>query len=101
MQQPKKQFCEYRNETKDPFVKLFYDILSRYHKDDYDIAIAGMSPTLRDIIVACNERLQIQRESSELLSLISDVSSSLDDYVIFIFDRKANRETYLQFLPTK
>lgn len=53
-----KHFCEYRNEATDPFVQLFYDILSRYHTHDYDIAISGMSDGLRDIIMACNEKLQ-------------------------------------------
>ncbi len=92
MPQPKKQFCEYRNQSKDPFVQLFYEVLNRFHKDDYDIAIAEMSPTLRDIIVACNERLQSQGESSALSYLINEVVCHYDSKVFYIFDDEGNMQ---------
>lgn len=60
MPKPEKYFCEYRNEATDPFVQLYYDILSRFHVNDYNKALEGMSDKMRQIIMACNERLQSQ-----------------------------------------
>lgn len=54
-----KFFVEYRKEAKDPFVQLYYETLSCFHVNDYGKALEGMSDKLRQIIMACNERLQI------------------------------------------
>jgi hypothetical protein len=97
MQHPEKQFCEYRNQEQDPFVKLFYDILSRYHTHDYDIAIAGMSDGLRAIIEACNERLQSQGESIALSYLINQIVFRYDD-VFYIFDHNGKMQDVTQII---
>jgi len=58
-----------RNRTPDPFRKLFYEILNRFHESDTDKAIELASEPLSSILSACrekiwrNERLRLIAES--------------------------------------
>ena len=44
-----------RNEAQEPFDKLYYEILSRFHYNDLDAAIDGMSPEIKQIMIDCTE----------------------------------------------
>ncbi len=57
-QPPPKTFLQLRNEATAPFVKLYYEILSRFHLNDYDQAIGAMSADLRVIIEQCQKQMQ-------------------------------------------
>ena len=52
-----KTFPQLRNEATDPFVKLYYEILGRFHLNDYDQAISAMSADLRVIVEQCKAHL--------------------------------------------
>lgn len=56
-----KTFLQLRNEAENPLEKLYYEILSRFHTHDYDIAINSMSEDLRVIIISCNYFLSNRR----------------------------------------
>lgn len=49
-----KTFAQLRNEAADPLIRLYYEILNRFHAHDYDIALSSMSDDLRKIIEDCN-----------------------------------------------
>ena len=49
-QPPPKTFVQLRNEAKDPFMQLYYEILSRFHLNDYEQAIGAMTDELRAIV---------------------------------------------------
>lgn len=46
-----------KNET-DPFHKLYYEILGRFHVSDVALSIAEMSPELREIIERCKIKME-------------------------------------------
>ena len=50
-----KSFAQKRNETNDPWLKLYYEVLSRYHTHNYDLAIEQMSDPMRVIVEACTK----------------------------------------------
>ena len=54
MEDQAKTFASLRNEASNPLVKLYYEVLNRFHPHDYDAAINAMSDDLREIIEACN-----------------------------------------------
>lgn len=54
MEDQAKTFASLRNEASNPLVKLYYEVLNRFHPHDYDAAINAMSGDLRSIIEACN-----------------------------------------------
>lgn len=49
----KKNFSQLRDESTAPFLKPYYEILNRFHVDDYDKAIGAMSDDLRRIVEEC------------------------------------------------
>lgn len=51
-------FSKLRSETNDPFLKLYYEILSRFHVNDYDKALEAMNPELRIVIEACTKHME-------------------------------------------
>jgi len=48
-----KTFEELRNEADEPLIKLYYEILSRFHTHDYKESIDSMSENTRQIIEDC------------------------------------------------
>ena len=57
----KSSFKELMGETKDPFKKLFYEILSRYHHDDFYLAVSEMSAELKQIIINCKKEIDNEK----------------------------------------
>jgi len=57
----KSSFYKLMRETKDPFHKLFYEILSRYHRDDFYLAVSGMSAELEQIIMDCKKEIDNEK----------------------------------------
>lgn len=53
-----KTFLQKRNETVYPFRKLYYEILNRFHVDNYQEAIKLMSSDLRSIIEDCHKIIE-------------------------------------------
>lgn len=62
-----KFFVSYRNEAPDPFVQLYYDILSRFHVNDYNKALEGMSDKMRQIIIACSNEVHSKELPTTLM----------------------------------
>ena len=59
----KSSFYKLMRETKDPFRKLFYEILSRYHHDDFDLAVSQMSVELKQIIIDCKKEIDNEKNT--------------------------------------
>ena len=56
-------FQKLMRENKDPFRKLFYEILSRYHRDDFDLAISEMQVGLKQIIIDCKKEIDNEKNT--------------------------------------
>ena len=48
-----KPFIQSRDEAESPFLRLYFEILNRFHEDDHNKALAGMSDDLRACMQAC------------------------------------------------
>ncbi len=55
-----KQFYELRNEATDPFDKLYYEIMLRFHSYDTFIALGSMSQDLKDIMIECTKKIDFR-----------------------------------------
>jgi hypothetical protein len=87
MPKPEKYFCEYRNEATDPFVQLYYDILSRFHVNDYNKALEGMSDKMRQIIMACSNELNNEEFPTTLTQAdLDNMKENLDKINARIFE---------------
>jgi hypothetical protein len=51
------KFIKMRDQSTDPFLKLYFEILSRFHDYDYEKATAAMNEELRVIIDKCTEHM--------------------------------------------
>lgn len=45
----KKSFEQRKNESINPFIRLYFEILSRFHKDNYELAYESMGVDLQRI----------------------------------------------------
>lgn len=54
----KELFVTKRKQAKNPLVKLYYEILSRFHVDNIEIALQEMSEETRIIMHAIEEELK-------------------------------------------
>ena len=59
------RFAMLRDATESPFLALYYEILSRFHPHDYDLALSVMSDDLKPIIIACTELLAETKKDSK------------------------------------
>ena len=50
-------FKQKKDDADSPFLKLYYEILSRFHVHDYDTAISEMSFELRQTIEDCTKTI--------------------------------------------
>jgi len=67
MKDQAKKFASLRDEASAPLVKLYYEVLNRFHPHDYDAAINAMSGDLRSIIEACNAGFYYYLKEGEIV----------------------------------
>lgn len=58
-------FAQKKHKTDNPFHKLYYEILSRFHAWDYEKALDSMSADLRVIIENCTQEMIREGRLSE------------------------------------
>ena len=56
-------FTRKRDEAVNPFHKLYYEVLDRFHPEETDKAFEVMSETLRTIMTACKKEIDEARGS--------------------------------------
>ena len=71
---PKKTFEQLKGETQNNFHKLYYEILSRFHQHDYNLAYSQMSDDLKIIIKNC--KTEIENDSKRVCTETSPESKS-------------------------
>lgn len=80
-------FHALRNRSRSPFLRLYFEILSRFHERDLEKALAAMSADLREIMLACTGLINaeegednpdsVQKKNMELIREIYRVPAEI------------------------